>query len=45
MKAVNRYLPMQQADFITKNGDDLIPSIAINALNSYTTFLMKKNES
>ena len=37
MKNVNRYFVMQQADFITKNGDELSPSIAIQSIYSYMT--------
>ena len=38
MKSTNKYLVQQQAYYITANGDSLIPSIAIGAVNSYSEY-------
>lgn len=41
IKATNKYLVQQQAYYITANGNFLIPSIAIEAVNSYYQYFLK----
>ena len=45
MKGVSKYFVQQQAGFITKNGDHLLPSIAIAATESYSQYFASKNRS